>query len=140
MGRRFAKFLGFSSVLKAEAWGFLEGLQLALDIEVDSLEIECDNATLVGYVQGRCDPGPNLAVILTEIRRALACVCRWSISHCWREANHSADFLASFGASLMSVCDALRFEAPPAGLGALLIGDTMGGSSLRDVRVSCFVV
>lgn len=49
----FAKFLGYCLVIKSEAWGLLEGLRLAIDIGVELIDIECDFAILVGYIQNR---------------------------------------------------------------------------------------
>lgn len=41
-----------ASVLKAEAWGLLEGIRLASDLGLDSLDIECDSKVLVDAVNG----------------------------------------------------------------------------------------
>lgn len=52
------------------------------------------------------------------------------ISHCYREANRPADWLANHGVNLMEKCEIIR--AVPKDLRATLLGD-MGGLALPQL-------
>lgn len=67
------------------------------------------------------------------VRECLGRVRRWRISHIWREANRTADYLAYFGCSLSS-SDVLVMEEPPNGLRRMLHEDKLGLGMNRLVR------
>lgn len=95
--RGFCRFLGSSSVLRAEAWGLLEGVRLALDLALDSMELECDSRILVDSVLGRCAICPEIRRMVLGIRQCLNGFRRWKLTHVWREANRATDALDSRG-------------------------------------------
>lgn len=68
----FCRLLGSTSVLRAEAWGLLDGIQFASSLALDSLEIECDLKVLVDSVTNRCLICLEIARIIVAVRACLA--------------------------------------------------------------------
>lgn len=129
----FCRFVGSSSVLRAKAWGLLEGVRLALNLALDSVEIECDSRVLVDSVSDRCVICPDIRSIVVAIRQCLLNFRRWKLSHVWREVNRVADFLASFGLQ-RNQGDVQVFVEPPPGLVRVLREDELGLGMNRLVR------
>lgn len=129
----FCRFLGVASVLKAEAWGLLEGIRLASYLALDSLDIECDSKVLVDAVNGGAATCPEIRNIVEDVHCTLLAFRRWRVNHVWREANSSADCLAQLGCGMTS-SEVVRFREPPPKVLRLLREDGLGSVASRLVR------
>lgn len=130
----FCRMLGSSSVLKAEAWGLLEGIRFASTLALDSLEIECDSKVIVDSVSDRCLICPEIATIVGAIRSHLASFHCWRIKHIWSEANRCADCLACLGCQQDS-SDVRIYHEPPLEVLRFLQPDLLSRGDVRLIRV-----
>ncbi|KAF7813509.1 ribonuclease H [Senna tora] len=119
------------SVLKAEAWGALEGLRLARDFGVKKVILESDSMNLVDSLLGRCLSGADVRSIVHEASLLLASFDGFKVQHRWREANNCADFLANLG---LSCSGRVLLAAPPSEIKQLLFADVVGILLPRVVR------
>ncbi|XP_004305696.1 PREDICTED: putative ribonuclease H protein At1g65750-like [Fragaria vesca subsp. vesca] len=89
--RRFKFKLG---VEDAEAWGLFFGLQLAVNLNVQKLEVESDSPILVQLVQmNDCGLHP-LGSLISGCINFMASFNSTKISHIFREGYMTADVLA----------------------------------------------
>lgn len=129
----FVHNLGSCAVLKAELWGVLQGLKLAWVLGFRKVLVETDSLlvkNLIGKKLKLCHPLFSLVV------QCQGSICRdWIVQfrHIYREANHVADFLASFALSFPLGFHVL--ESPPVGSSSLLFDDARGVSTPRFVAL-----
>lgn len=97
-------------VLKAEAWGMVEGIRCAIELRVENLQIESDSALLVSAVAESRPLGTDIDGIIKAIVDLLSFVVVWSIRHIWREANDCADALAALGRDNDGSREVVRFS------------------------------
>ncbi|KAF7824182.1 putative ribonuclease H-like domain, reverse transcriptase zinc-binding domain-containing protein [Senna tora] len=90
----FFKFVGCVSVLEAEIWGCLEGLELALKSGFDSVWLESDSLLAVNFIRNGCNDDHVCAGLIKRVRSLMAHFRYVKILHIFREANGVADFLA----------------------------------------------
>ncbi|KAF7807224.1 ribonuclease H [Senna tora] len=121
------------SVLKAEAWGALEGLRLASDLGVPKVILECDSKCLVDGIKSTSDHGADVQPLFLEIRSLLAGFTEVLVQHRWRQANVCADWLANLGASKSQ--GRLVLSAPPVELKQLMLADVVGSLGPATKRV-----
>lgn len=128
----FSRFLGVAFVIKAEAWAILEGVRLAADRGVESLEVESDLLVVVNALN-RCGSYPNeISAIIDEVLRILGRLRRWTIRHIWREANLCANLLAGLGRDRCDDGRVMLLESPLLSLVSLMMRDMMGLGLSRD--------
>ncbi|XP_042479819.1 uncharacterized protein LOC122060784 [Macadamia integrifolia] len=85
-------FFGISNSFSAKIWSILKGIKLARAKGFQQLWIESDSSVVVSFFHHRLIPWFALQVwnhILSYLNAIV-----WKISHCYREANPVADFLA----------------------------------------------
>ncbi|XP_042515339.1 uncharacterized protein LOC122089706 [Macadamia integrifolia] len=88
----FKVFLEIQTNYFAEFKALIEGIQMAKDLEVSSLWIESDLASMVTAVQA-CSIPWHFVQKWTSLQSYLNSIS-WEISHCFREVNCIVDFLA----------------------------------------------
>lgn len=87
----FSKYLGCCSAFKTEAWGVLEGLQLARDFGFKKVELKSDSHTLVQTVIQRRILSADLEGIYNAICSLLGRDWDISVKHKWRQGNSFVD-------------------------------------------------
>lgn len=91
----FGCYLGRFPILYDELWAVFEGLRLASQLGIDSLEVESDSTTVVSWVLDSSVGRWDYAYLLAQTRQLLHSSA-WSIRHVLREANQAADFMANW--------------------------------------------
>lgn len=130
----FNRYLGVCSVLKKEAWGLLEGLHVAGDLVIQSLQIECDSMVTVDAVIHSKPLDSNLSSVVSFIRQRLQSVQRWELRHSWRELNQYADCLAGLACVNNGNSAVVRFLSPSPVVSLFLVDDLAGCGLTRRVR------
>ncbi|XP_042483836.1 uncharacterized protein LOC122064185 [Macadamia integrifolia] len=92
----FKNFLGISMNYYAEFMSFLHGIRHAMGQRITNLWIETDSVAVVTAVQGKSLPWFALQKWLS-LQHYLNSIS-WKITHCFREANPIADYLAKSAA------------------------------------------
>ncbi|CAN1820331.1 Putative ribonuclease H protein At1g65750, partial [Linum perenne] len=95
----FASKLG-SSIVRAEIWGVIEGMELAWSCGIKQLRVQSDSATAVTLLSNpqQCShQHSNLIRWFQELKSR-----QWNVTieHIYREANFAADYLANSGHEL----------------------------------------
>ncbi|XP_042501990.1 uncharacterized protein LOC122079520 [Macadamia integrifolia] len=88
----FKKFLGVHTNYYTEFTALMEGILKAKELQVDALWIEMDSVAMVVALQSKSIPWFVLQDWLS-VKDYLNSI-NWKITHCFREANCIADFLA----------------------------------------------
>lgn len=91
----FMFIIGSCSVIHAELWGMLQGLQLAWEKGARFAVVESDSSTVVTLVNSCKSPPTVPSCLVQSIRRM--CTQDWviRITHVFWEANQVADWLAN---------------------------------------------
>ena len=118
---------GVCSCTRAELLAVLRGLSVAWNGGHRKLHVEVDSEVVVRLLTG--DP-PSSSPFIHIIRKCLALINReeWEVkvTHCYREANRAADWLANYGVNLQEKF--VMLQAVPKDLHAVLLED-LGGVS-----------
>ncbi|KAJ9183617.1 hypothetical protein P3X46_007442 [Hevea brasiliensis] len=122
--RGFAYNIGSCSVPCAELWALLEGIKLAWTLGIRSLQIECDSLLVVNMVKDDALLHNSLRPLVFLIKRFLSLEWQCELTHVYREANFSADYLMNYVASFPIGLHIL--EAPPPGVLHWLLHDSSG--------------
>ena len=125
----FARNLGFCSVPSAECWALREGLQLAKNLNIHSLEVEMDSAFIFSLCKSNNLISHELAPIILDCRELLTTFQKVCFHHNYREANKCADILANWGRS--NTQDFTFFELCPNFVLPLLLQDLKGVTTPR---------
>lgn len=127
----FVRGLGMGSVLNAELWGILLGLQIAWNHGIRKIWIESDSLTSINLIKNGF-PSSHLYYNLVQNIMEL-CSRSWQarVSHTHREGNRVADSLANEGACNGLFTSVLNF--PPQYCINPLRDDTSGVSIPRFV-------
>ena len=124
----FAVNCGVCSCTCAELLGVLRGLAIAWNGGHRKVLLSVDSEVVVKWL---CSDLSTPSPFIHLVRRCKALVDRgeWEVrvSHCYREANRAADWLANYGVS--SAQKLVIFEAVPRDLRAVLLED-LGGLAL----------
>ncbi|KAF2287057.1 hypothetical protein GH714_037261 [Hevea brasiliensis] len=122
--RGFAYNIGSCSVPCAELWALLEGIKLAWTLGIRSLQIECDSLLVVNMVKDDALLHNSLRPLVFLIKHFLSLEWQCELTHVYREANFSADYLMNYVASFPIGLHIL--EAPPPGVLHWLLHDSSG--------------
>ena len=121
----FATNCGDCSCTRAELLAILRGLSVAWNGGHKKVNVEVDSETIVRMLDG--DP-PACSPYIHLIKKCRALLSRdeWEVrvTHCFREANRAADWLANYGVRLVEKF--VMLEAVPKDLHAVLLED-LGG-------------
>ena len=128
----FASNCGVCSCTKAELLAVLRGLAIAWNGGHRRVQLTVDSEVVVRLL---LEAFPANSPYIHIIRKCKALICRpeWkvTVSHCYREANRAADWLANFGVSLDQRL--LVLEAVPGDLQTVLLEDLRGLAHARMV-------
>lgn len=130
----FYRGLGMGSVLGAELWGILVGLQVAWDRGIQKLWIESDSLTSVNLVKRGCSLTQTYYNLVQSILELCGRSWQVHITHSHREGNRVADILANDGACSGFYTTVLN--SPPQHIVNTLRDDTSGASMPRLVAAS----
>lgn len=127
----FVRGLGMGTVLNAELWGILIGLQVAWNHGLRKVWLESDSLTAINLIKHGCTSSHMYYDLVLSIREL--CNRSWQVhlSHIHREGNRVADSLANEGAASDHFTNILI--SPPFYCLNLLRDDTMGVSLPRFV-------
>ncbi|XP_017604367.1 uncharacterized protein LOC108451147 [Gossypium arboreum] len=89
----FCRYLGNCTMVEAELWGILDGLNLILDRRFERLLIQTDIIEVVNAIQESSSRNSNFA-IFRRFHLILKMVKQWRIQHIPREENLVVDTLA----------------------------------------------
>ncbi|MBA0742372.1 hypothetical protein Gogos_015437 [Gossypium gossypioides] len=89
----FARYLGNCTVLEAELWGILDGLNLILDRRFENILIKTDSLESLNAIMEDTSGNSNSAIV-RRIHQTLKRVKQCEIQHIPREDNLIADSLA----------------------------------------------
>ncbi|CAN1843405.1 Putative ribonuclease H protein At1g65750 [Linum perenne] len=128
----FASKLGTCSIVRAEIWGVIEGMELAWSYGIKQLRVQSDSATAVTLLSNseQCShQHSNLIRRFQELK-----LRQWdvTIEHIYREANFAADYLANSGHELE--LGTFVFPFPCNGLREWLRYDMLGVCLPRQVN------
>lgn len=107
----FKKCLGSGSVLSAELWGMVHGLELAWAQGFRRVWLESDSLTAVTLVKNGCHHSHQFFSLIQRIQRLVNNNWQIRISHTHREGNRVADILA--GEGVLSDISITVFTDPP---------------------------
>ncbi|CAL1352532.1 unnamed protein product [Linum trigynum] len=96
----FACNLGNCSITAAELKGAAVGLEIAWEKGFRHVELKLDSTTAITIMKNRSDDDHRHGLLAQHISNLLNREWIVSVSHVYREGNHAADFLASFGHNL----------------------------------------
>lgn len=128
----FAANCGVASCTKAEFLAVLKGLALVWNLGNRRIVLEVDSLVVARALLGEDIPS---STYYHGIRRCKEMVNKqdWEVvvSHCYREANRAADWLANYGVGLIPKL--VIMEAAPVSLRTVLLEDVSGVVLLRRV-------
>lgn len=127
----FGMNIGHCTITGAELWGLLQGLQLAWNIGIRQLLVEVDSRCITEILATDTNyPNANSSLI-QGIKRLLNMEWQVSLSHCYRETNYAADYLAN--QALLLPLGVHVFPTPPSGTEGWLLHDVSGTAYPRMV-------
>ncbi|XP_043700213.1 transcription factor RHD6-like [Telopea speciosissima] len=118
----YGKYLGISYSFEAEIEALMDGLFVVRESGFREIWIESDSAALVLSIQKSNIPW--FALQRWQVIKPYLNSCKWKITHCFREANHIADYLAKQAAKTDTSLNSHTF---PSHINELLGCDAMGG-------------
>ncbi|CAN1129174.1 Putative ribonuclease H protein At1g65750, partial [Linum perenne] len=119
--RAFCANVGNCSITRAELRAIVEGLKLAWSLGIKKVAVQTDSAAVVAMLQTGGRSVHKHAALVAEFQDMRARSWEISLSHIFREANCSADYLANLGHSfwfgfhvfdypISSLADWLRYD------------------------------
>ncbi|XP_061350094.1 uncharacterized protein LOC133295304 [Gastrolobium bilobum] len=120
----FCKNLGSGTVLHAELWACLVGLELAWGRGFRQVWLEGDSLSAQQLITNGCHHDYPAANLVNRIRNLMQRDWQIYMSHIHREGNRVADFLASYSYGFSWVIQ--EFDCPQSGCIDSLYGDTIG--------------
>ncbi|KAK7817049.1 putative ribonuclease h protein [Quercus suber] len=95
----------------AEWWALRDGLNLAIHLGINQLEVELDAKVIVEKLKSTNCPNRSFATLLCDCRCLMARFRQVQVGHVFREVNKCVDFLAKRGCSLME--NSVVFDISP---------------------------
>ncbi|RYR67783.1 hypothetical protein Ahy_A03g014215 [Arachis hypogaea] len=126
----FSCNLGGCSIMQAELWGIIKGLQFATTNEFHHVIIELDFEMVINFIRNGCPTQHMCETLLKDITILVKRIFQVHWNHIFREANLVADILAKKGQELFYGLHV--FYAPPPDTSQALSSDAMGILRLRD--------
>ena len=133
----FSRRIGLANSFTAELWALRDGLLLCRQLNVQAVAIELDASAIVDAVNHQSAANTIVSSIMDDCKFLMNQFPQATITHVYREANKSADWLASYGQKLDS--DFVLWNGPPVDLIPVLEADSRGLFSSRHCIVSGFV-
>ncbi|KAF7808415.1 reverse transcriptase [Senna tora] len=126
----FSKYIGVGSILCAELWSVLFGLELARRAEGVNIIVESDSLVAINLINDLNMPSSHhYFPLISRYRSFLALFNEVRFTHKFREVNQVADTLAKYG--VQSKCDLTCFRMAPPFLAHVFWRDYFGHSFIR---------
>ncbi|RYR41137.1 hypothetical protein Ahy_A08g037531 [Arachis hypogaea] len=126
--KAFACNLESYSIMQAELWAILKGLQLAITNGLQNILVESDSLMALSFVREGCPNSHPCASLIEYIRILVSRVQHIAWRHTLREANPVADILAKKGQELIHGLHV--FDYPTSEIKSALCLDGIGSFSL----------
>ena len=125
----FSRRIGIANSFTAELWALRDGLLLCRQLNVQAVAIELDASAIVDAFTHQSAANTIVSSIMEDCKLLMNQIPQASISHVYREANKSADWLASFGLNLDSYF--VLWNGPPVDLIPILEADSRRSEERR---------
>ena len=93
----FSRSIGCTSSFMAELWGLRDGLNLCYEMHLSAVDVQLDAKAVVQLLANSSSANICALPLLDDCRHLISQIGQVRISHCFREANSCADFLAQLG-------------------------------------------
>ncbi|XVF33779.1 hypothetical protein REPUB_Repub18cG0000300 [Reevesia pubescens] len=120
----FTNRLGIANILTAELWAIYQGLSLSWDKGYRKVELETDSMVAVQKIKANGNNGDPNVNLIHSIKYLLQRDWLCSIKHTHREANYSADWMATHFDHLSLGLHI--FDSPPTNIFSCLLADAIG--------------
>ena len=127
MGQGVCRSIGSTTSIIAEFWVLRDGLQLAIQLGVQYLEVELDAKVVLDVISSGNSLIAAYSSLLFDCILLLEKISHYTVKHVFREANKSVDTLARMGCSLQE--DLVFFDYPPSNVIAALISADKNGKT-----------
>ena len=94
--RGFARYIGYTTSI-IEFWALRDGLQLAIQLGVQNLEVELDAKVIVDLINSRNSSNTAYSSLLFDCRLLLKMIPRTKMKHVFRKANKCINTLVRKG-------------------------------------------
>lgn len=94
-------------------WALRDGLNLAIQLGCQQLEVELDTKLIVDLINSNNDPDRVYSPLLHDGKTLLAKLLQVKVTHVFREANKCADFLAKRSCSMQDDFTIFEHTHPP---------------------------
>ena len=130
--RGFARSIGSTTSIIAEFWALRDGLQLAIQLSVQYLEVELHAKVVLNVISFGNSTSAAYSSWLFYCRLLLEKIPHHTMKHLFREANRSVDALVRLGCNLQEAF--VFFDYPPSDvIVALVSADKNGETFCRHV-------
>ncbi|KAF7833419.1 ribonuclease H [Senna tora] len=126
----FTRNLGSCSVIHAELWGVLSGLEMALHYQYRKVVIEMDSLVACELIKSPLMDSHPCAALLRDIHRRCCDVGEVVFQHVFREGNRAADAMARLAHDSRLQLSFLL--SPPGDIISFLDDDNRGVGTLRS--------
>ena len=127
----FSRSIGCGDSFMAELWRLRDGLTLCIDLQLTAADVQLDAKAVVQLLANSSSSNLCALPLLDDCRKLVSQIGQVRISHCFREANCCADFLARLG-NHQDNCFVLHHD-PPVDLLGLLSSDRVGVFHIRSI-------
>ena len=93
----FSRSIGFATSVQTELRALLDGLLMAIELDIQYLEIEMDSLVAIDLILDNKSTNVFLSSMVHDCRSLMDKFVRFSLRHVYREANGCADLLAKSG-------------------------------------------
>ncbi|RYR16350.1 hypothetical protein Ahy_B04g073348 [Arachis hypogaea] len=125
----FSCNLGNCSIMHAELWAIIHGLNTATMNGYLNMVVESDSAAAIKFINHGCPPAHPCAPLIQDIRTLALRFQHITWNHALREANSVADLLAKKGQDL--ALGLHLFDKAPPDISYALLGDSLGTLRIR---------
>ena len=129
MDQRICSKIGHATSLLAKFWALRDGLQMALQLGINCLEVELDAKTVVQLLLSNSNHIAAYSPLLNDCRYLLSKFRQASISHAFREVNRCVDWLAKRGCNMLMQFES--FNVLPTPNMVAFVNDDVNGLYLR---------
>lgn len=133
----FARNIGISSSFIAELWALRDRLMICVHRNFNAVEVEVDARAVIDVLSALKCTNSLAAPLVDDCKQLATQIHQIRFKHCFREANRSADKLASIGVAQDSQFK--LFLCPPVDLVTVFNSDLNGLSLTRICTDSVFV-
>ena len=129
MIKGFARRIGYATRLLAEFWALRDGLQIAIQLGINYLEVELDAKTVVQLLLSNSNHIAAYSPLLNDCRYLLSKFRQVTVSQIFREVNRCVDWLAKRGCTMP--IDFENYNVPPTPEIVAFENDDVNGLYLR---------